>query len=132
MSASVLTPADIPTRGAWRRVPAIQTARYRALSGGTTAADPAGLAVVAARRAFTRSRPLPPGGVLLTIETTFFREFCPDEGLEFRCSVDERIDRGGRMIIGVNVELRAPGAGCAALVRFVMLWPDEGGSLDRT
>jgi hypothetical protein len=98
---------------------------YRELTG-SRAKWPAGLAVVAARRAFTRDLPLPPGGVLLSIDVRYGDGWLFEGDMQFRCDTEERLDSRGRCIEGVNVYLRSGDTtDVLAKVHFALRWPEE-------
>lgn len=126
MTAATLSRAEISTQGAWLTAPetASLLADYRALTG-TGLAEPAGAAVVVARRAFTRGKQLPTGGVLLGMDVVL-GSWEGAGGAQFRCGTAERVDSRGRVIVTVNVELRAPRRTSAPTrISFSLRWPAE-------
>lgn len=130
MSSNVLSRDGISTNDQWiaTGVGVMPLSTYRELAA-SRARKPHGLAVVAARRAFTRDLPLPPGGVLLGIDAIVGEDWRLDESSYFRCSVAERRDSKGRLVLTINTELRpsvgAAGAAEVANVRFALLWPEK-------
>ena len=134
MTDAVLTRAELSTQGAWLPVPgdAPKLATYRELTGGQAddakASAPIGFAVVAARRALTRDRPLPAGGVLLGIEAAP-GSWAGRAPAEFRCTTTERTDSKGRRIVTARVELRSQRRrGWPTHVEFALRWPEEAGA----
>lgn len=127
MSMDVLHRSGISTHGDWlpTSMPGLSVDAYRDLAG-SRARWPAGLAIVVARRAFTRDLPLPPGGVLLSIDLRFGRRWSFDEEMQFQCDAEERLDRQGRCIVRANVHLRS-GVTTEALakVSFTLRWPEQ-------
>lgn len=109
----------------------MSASRYQALTGSTVH-KPLGLAVVAARRAFTRDLPLPPGGVLLGIRVDAGEEWQLQENTQFRCEVEERRDSRGRLILAIKTQLSARGVDSStrerAEVEFALRWPEEPGN----
>lgn len=125
-SGQILMLSDLATDGTWQELHLEQHDHheYRRLTGWDGPEMPAGLAIVAARRAFTQGRPLPPGGVLLGIELDS-RSAPPEDGeYEFQVATDMREDSSGRMLVRVCTRLRRPGGGDVADVAFVLRWPD--------
>lgn len=112
----------LATNGTWVADDPVEVATYTRLTGS---AEPhaAGLAVVQARRAFTQKAPLPPGGVLLGIDSATGRGWVAGARTEYRCDVDSRTDRAGRSVVTYDVDLRTPGEpGEPAHVRFLIRW----------
>lgn len=124
--AQVLALSDLATEGSWEQLHLEEQAHlgYRRLTGWDNPEMPAGLGIVAARRAFTRGRPLPAGGVLLGIELDS-RSAPPEDGeYEFQVDAAVREDSSGRTLVRVCTRLRRPGGGDVADVTFVLRWPD--------
>lgn len=114
--------AEFSTNGAWVRDDPVDVAEYARLLG-TDEPKPAGLAVVQARRAFARGRSLPPGGVLLAIDSAAGDGWLPGGATEHRCDVRTRTDRADRAVVTFDVDLRTPGtARRPSRVRFVIRW----------
>jgi hypothetical protein len=116
--------AELSTHGSWRAAPSAvpDVDEYRRLTGAT-APMPAGATIVAARRAFTRGEPLPPGGVLLGIDVEL-GGWEPSADTEYRCDVVERERTGGRIDVLVSVELRSRAAEHhPSAVSFSLRWP---------
>lgn len=116
--------AELSTHGSWRAAPraAPDLDEYRRLAA-TSAPMPAGAAIVAARRAFTRGEPLPPGGILLGIDVEL-GGWEPSGDTEYRCDVVERAGSGGRVDVRVSVELRSrAGEQHPSVVAFALRWP---------
>lgn len=110
------------TNGSWLRDDPVDVAEYARLVG-TDDPKPAGLAVIQARKALARRRSLPPGGVLLGIDSTAGAGWLPGGETEHRCAVRSRTDRVGRTLVRFEVDLRTPGvAGPPAQVRFEIRW----------
>lgn len=128
MTSSVLHPHDIPTGERWAPVELDGSwARdsYRSLLGGQPDMMPPGLVVPIARRAFSRGRALPPGGVLLGIDVAPVASLGSPLGLEYRATTSQRHDRHGRLLLTVAVELRAAGQDSVSTVCFMLRWPTE-------
>lgn len=121
---AVLRVADLDTAGRWIDVPAEPglERRYRAVTGYTGAAPPAGLASVVARLAYTGGRVMPPGGVLREIAQITCADL-PGAGA-WQARVASTVDEGrsGRRRVTVTTEVRRGGVDVAA-VRFVLDWP---------
>lgn len=114
--------AELSTNGAWVRDDPVDVAEYARLLE-TDDPKPAGLAIVQARRAFARGQSLPPGGVLLSIDSAAGDGWVPGGETEHRCEVRTRTDRTGRAVVSFDVDLRTPGAaGLPSQVRFVIRW----------
>lgn len=125
-AAQVLELSDLATNGAWEQLHVDEQTHlgYRRLTGWDGSDMPAGLGIVAARRAFTRGRPLPPGGVLLGIELDS-RSAPPEDGeYEFQVDTGVRKDSSGRTLVRVCTRLRRAGGDDVADVTFVLRWPD--------
>ncbi|GAA1422518.1 hypothetical protein GCM10009640_15380 [Agrococcus citreus] len=115
--------AELSTHGSWRAAPraAPDLDEYRRLAA-TAARVPAGATIVAARRAFTRGEPLPPGGVLLGIDVEP-GSWEPSGDTEYRCDVSERPRSGGRVDVRVSVELRSRADEAhPSVVAFALRW----------
>lgn len=126
MSMYALCRSGISTHGEWlpTSMPGLSIDAYRELTG-SHARWPAGLAIVAARRAFTRDLPLPPGGVLLSIDLRYGGRWFFTEEMQFQCDAEERLDSHGRCIVRVNVHLRSGvTAEVLAEVSFTVRWPE--------
>jgi hypothetical protein len=124
--AQALALSDLATAGAWEQLHLEEEANlgYRRLTGWDGPEMPAGLGIVAARRAFTRGRRLPPGGVLLGIELDS-RSAPPEDGeYEFQVDAGVRKDSAGHTLVRVCTRLRRPGGGDIADVTFLLRWPD--------
>lgn len=129
MTQQALSREELSTQGAWIAVPvgSQEIERYRQLTSAR-AELPAGLAVAIARRAFSRGRPLPPGGVMLGVDAAL-GEWDAGRGAEFRCGTRERADSAGRAIVTIDVELRSAAAGARpTTVSFAIRWPEEADS----
>ncbi|MDQ0614270.1 hypothetical protein QF046_001911 [Microbacterium sp. W4I4] len=114
--------AELSTDGAWVRDDPVDVAEYARLLR-TDAPKPAGLAIAQARRAFARGRSLPPGGVLLGIDSAAGDGWQPGGTTEHRCDVRTRTDRAGRAVVTFDVDLRTPGVDASpSRVRFVIRW----------
>lgn len=130
----MLSWSEISTYGEWRTPTfrELDIVRYRALTGegsdsylGPTTASP-GLAVVAARRAFTGDMPLPPGGVLLRVDLSPGDGWNPFAGTEYRCDTSDERDHKGRLRVQIDVQLRSPElSGVPDKVGFTLLWPEN-------
>ena len=124
--APVLALSELTAQHDWEplRLPAHVHDDYRELTGWDRPELPAGLGVVVARRAFTRGRPLPPGGVLLGIEFDNHGVPPADGAYEFKVSTDVSRDSAGRTLARVSTRLRRPRGERVADVTFVLRWPD--------
>lgn len=127
MSGDVLALADIATGAEWMPVHAdsgVLTA-YEALLGVSPGEVPAGIVIVWARRAFSRGRSLPAGGVLLAVDVELIDPPPLPSGPDTcMIGVEVRHREGGRPVVTIVVALRAGPGGPFARVSFVLLWPE--------
>jgi hypothetical protein len=123
---NVLDLSDLPRDGRWEPLHLGEQdhAGYRELTGWDGAAMPAGLGMLAARLAFTRGRPLPPGGVLLGIDLDSRSAPPTDGNYEFSVDTETGEDSSGRTLVRVRTRLRRPRDRDVAEVTFVLRWPD--------
>lgn len=126
MSIDVLTLAEVGTGGAWAsaQIDPGLIPTYETLLGTSRGDVPAGVVVVWARRAFSRGRPLPPGGVLLGIDVELGDGALPLGPDGFMVQVDVRRRDRGRPVVTIRVALRTNAHEPFARVSFVLLWPD--------
>lgn len=142
MTHAPLRIADLDTHGSWVDVAVPDTVErdYRAVTGFSGRQPPAGLASVVARLAYTRGRPMPPGGVLREISQRSAGPPPADGRWQARISSALLGERSGRRRVAVIVALRgAPGGApsraasaatgpadahaLVASVRFLLDWP---------
>ncbi len=102
-------------------------AGYREATGWDGDDAPPGLAVALARLAFTRGRPLPPGGVLLGIDVDV-ADPLPEHGpWSFRVDTSRRRTSSGQVVVRISTRVdrfpRDPSSRDAR-VTFVLRWPD--------
>ena len=125
--ANVLRIEDLSTGGRWELLEAgfdLDT-NYRDVTGWDDPDPSAGLCLVAARLAFTRGRPLPPGGVLLEIAIDSYRSPPQDGRFEYRVGSEVTPHRSGLPIVRIVTTLRLPGGAHVAEVSYVIRWPNE-------
>jgi hypothetical protein len=123
---AVLRLADLDTDGRWGEVaagPDLEQ-RYRAVTGWRGATAPVGLASVIGRLAYTRGRPMPPGGVLREIGQRTVGTPPADGRWQARVAHTVLGERSGRRRVAVTTDLRCTATGRdVATVRFVLDWP---------
>ncbi|MDZ5446361.1 hypothetical protein U2F26_27110 [Micromonospora sp. 4G57] len=117
---------DVSTGGEWvtLAVPPDLDQAYRAVTGWGAPEPPVGLGTVVARLAWTRGRPMPPGGVL--VEMTLRRLDIPPADNHWLARVDTDVVgvRDGRRRVRVTTQLRAAADGRdVADVDFLLDWP---------
>ena len=97
--------------------------RYRDVSGWGGEAPASGLSIVLARLAFTRGRPLPPGGVLLEIELDSHATAPSSGRCDFRVGAQVTHHRSGHRFVRILTSLRFPDGKCFAEVVYLIRWP---------
>lgn len=117
---------ELTTDGGWLPFEP-DTAAYRQATGWDGAGAPPGLAVALARLAFTRGRPLPPGGVLLGIDVDV-TDPLPEQGpWSFRVDATQRRTASGHLVVRIATRVdrfpRDPSVRDAR-VTFILRWPD--------
>lgn len=126
-TAAPLHIADLSTANQWIGfdIDSDLDMRYRGVTGWDGDDSAAGMSIVAARRAFTRGRPLPPGGVLLGIELDSHDTLPADGHCEFRVETDVTRHRSGFPFVQIVTTLRVPDGKEFAEVVYVIRWPRD-------
>jgi hypothetical protein len=117
--------ADLDSHGEWLPVavgPELEQA-YREVTGWRQVEPPCGLAAVVARRAYTRGRPMPPGGVLRETSQTNLGPPPAHGRYQVRVSADIAGERSGRRRVNVGADVRTADGEPVARVGFVLDWP---------
>ena len=125
--STVLRIEDLSTGGQWELLEAGPDldADYRDVTGWDHPDPSAGLCLVAARLAFTRGRPMPPGGVLLGIDIDPYRSPPQDGRFEYRVDSEVTPHRSGLPMVRIVTTLRLPEGAHVAEVAYAIRWPHE-------
>lgn len=127
VTAAPLQIADLSTANQWIvfDIDSDLEVRYRGVTGWDGDYSAAGMSIVAARRAFTRGRRLPPGGVLLGIELDSLDTLPADGHCEFRVETDVTQHRSGFLFVQIVTTLRVPNGKEFAEVVYLIRWPRD-------
>ncbi len=123
---TVLKISEIATNGEWKTLDVGRQleACYRSTTEWKGTGSSAGLSIVVARRAFTRDRRLPAGGVLLGIDLRSVSPPPSDGRYEFLIDTDVAPHRSGKSLVRVLTQLRISEGKPVAGVMFAILWPN--------